>query len=220
MWPTIRLRIQPVRQPKTNVINDCHVSAGRAVVSVPYESRGPVKVSKYYGRIFSRPVNFDIALYDQRIWHVIRAIYFNDSANSGNVALAEVKGIESDGSVFPVDWLQIGFAGTYRRTIYQSNCNEFGGPETLTVSEDPTPQVGAGEVRVQVRAAAINYWSAHCVFYAPPCPRTIHIFGCCSVIIAPCGPRLPRRKSMMLPLLTRLRGFDPSKCDFRADPHE
>ena len=102
MWPTIRLRIQPVRQPKTNVINDCHVSAGRAVVSVPYESRCPVKVSKYYGRIFSRPVNFDIALYDQRIWHVIRAIYFNDSANSGNVALAEVKGIESDGSVFPL----------------------------------------------------------------------------------------------------------------------
>ncbi len=53
--------------------------------------------AKYYGQIFSRPVNFDIALYDQRIWNVIRAIYFNDSANSGHVARAEVKGIEIDG---------------------------------------------------------------------------------------------------------------------------
>lgn len=74
--------------------------------------------AKYYGQIFSKPVNFDIALYDQHIWNVIRAIYFNDSANSGNVARAEVKGIEIDGSVYPVRWLQIGFSGAYTDAQY------------------------------------------------------------------------------------------------------
>lgn len=34
---------------------------------------------------------------------------------------------------------------------------EHGGPEVIEIGEVPTPEPGAGEVRVAVRAAAINH---------------------------------------------------------------
>ena len=36
---------------------------------------------------------------------------------------------------------------------------EFGGPEALHIVELPEPQAGPGEVRIRVRAAAVNPWT-------------------------------------------------------------
>jgi NADPH2:quinone reductase len=36
-------------------------------------------------------------------------------------------------------------------------CNEYGGPESLTVVDIPLPEPGPGQVRVEVRAAGVNY---------------------------------------------------------------
>ena len=35
--------------------------------------------------------------------------------------------------------------------------NEYGPPESVVVEEVPTPEVGAGQVLVDVRAASVNY---------------------------------------------------------------
>lgn len=74
--------------------------------------------AKFNGLFLGMPAAFNIALYDQNIAHVIRAIYFNDSANSGNVDKAVVKGLEADGFIKPAPWAQAGFSMAYTDAIY------------------------------------------------------------------------------------------------------
>jgi iron complex outermembrane receptor protein len=74
--------------------------------------------AKFSGEVASTPASLNIALYDQFINNVIRAIYFNDSANSGNVKAANVRGVEADGSIRPSRWLQLGFSTAYTDARY------------------------------------------------------------------------------------------------------
>src|ERR1700756_2635848 len=43
-----------------------------------------------------------------------------------------------------------------RRAMKAVRIHEFGGPETLKVEDLPTPDPGAGEVRIRVMAASVN----------------------------------------------------------------
>jgi iron complex outermembrane receptor protein len=83
--------------------------------------------SKFNGTIADKPAALNVAHFDQHIKNVIRAIYFNDSANSGNVGAAEVKGVEADGSARPAHWLQLGFSTAYTDAQYTRPNASIGG---------------------------------------------------------------------------------------------
>lgn len=74
--------------------------------------------SKYSGNIADIPIRANIALYDQTVKNVIRAIYIGVSAVSGNVKEARISGVEFDGSINPVQWLQVGISGAYTNARY------------------------------------------------------------------------------------------------------
>lgn len=64
---------------------------------------------KYSGRIGGvTPARFNIAVFDQYVKNVIRAVYIGVSANSGNAAKARITGVEADASITPVPWLELG----------------------------------------------------------------------------------------------------------------
>jgi iron complex outermembrane receptor protein len=64
--------------------------------------------SKFSGAIADMPVRANLAVYDQTVKNVIRAIYIGVSAVSGNVKKARISGVEFDGSINPTPWLQLG----------------------------------------------------------------------------------------------------------------
>ena len=87
--------------------------------------------AKYNGYLGSMPTTFNIALYDQHIKNVIRAIYLGVAAVSGNVGKARVSGFESDMSLEPVEWLQLGATLAYTDARYTENTATVGNTEVL-----------------------------------------------------------------------------------------
>jgi iron complex outermembrane receptor protein len=77
--------------------------------------------AKFNGRVANMPATINVAIYDQYIKNVIRAIYLGVAAVSGNVNKAQVKGVEADASIRPASWLQIGATLAYTDPRYTSN---------------------------------------------------------------------------------------------------
>lgn len=73
---------------------------------------------KFNGELGSMPTTFNIAVYDQHIKNVIRAVYLGVAAVSGNVPKARVSGFEADASIRPASWLQIGGTLAYTDARY------------------------------------------------------------------------------------------------------
>ena len=64
--------------------------------------------AKFQGDVAGRRASLNIAVFDQYIKDVIRAVYIDVSAVSGNVKKARVTGAEVEGSIQLADWLQVG----------------------------------------------------------------------------------------------------------------
>ncbi len=67
----------------------------------------------------------------------------------------------------------------------------YGGPEVLTVAEQPTPEPGPGEVRIEVRAAGVNpidYRSYSGVFGADPARLPIRLGAEAAGVVTGAGP--------------------------------
>lgn len=82
--------------------------------------------AKFNGRVAGMPVTLNVALYDQYINNVIRAIYLGVAAVSGNVEKAQVKGVEADVSIRPAPWLQLGGTLAYTDAKYTKNTATVG----------------------------------------------------------------------------------------------
>lgn len=74
--------------------------------------------AKFQGEVSGRRASLNIALYDQHIKNVIRAVYIEVSAVSGNVQKARVTGGEVEGSIHLSDWLQVGGVFSYTDARY------------------------------------------------------------------------------------------------------
>lgn len=74
--------------------------------------------TKFNGFLGDMPANFNVAVYDQHIKKVIRAIYLGVAAVSGNVPKARVTGVEFDGSIRPAKWFQLGGMVSYTNARY------------------------------------------------------------------------------------------------------
>lgn len=77
--------------------------------------------TKFNGRVVNMPTTVNVALFEQHIKNVIRALYLGVSAVSGNVPKARVRGIEADMSVRPARWLQLGATLAYTDAKYTDN---------------------------------------------------------------------------------------------------
>jgi iron complex outermembrane receptor protein len=106
--------------------------------------------TKFSGRIGGMPASLNLAVYDQYIKSVIRAIYLGVAAVSGNVDKARVTGVEADASIRPAPWLQIGGTLAYTDARYTANTATVG---NTVVSFGPYGDVpkwtGSGFARVE-----------------------------------------------------------------------
>ena len=73
----------------------------------------------------------NVAIYDQHIKNVIRAIYLGVAAVSGNVDKARVSGVEADATIRPAPWLQLGGTIAYTDARYTSNSATVGSLNVL-----------------------------------------------------------------------------------------
>jgi iron complex outermembrane recepter protein len=74
--------------------------------------------AKFSGHVASMPTRFNVAVYNQNIKNVQRAPYLNISALAGNVKKARVNGVELDGSISPISWLDLGGSFAYTDAKY------------------------------------------------------------------------------------------------------
>lgn len=74
--------------------------------------------AKFSGELVGMPASANLAIYDQYVEDVIRAIYIGVSAVSGNVKEARITGAEFDVSLEPVSWLQLGANVAYTDARY------------------------------------------------------------------------------------------------------
>lgn len=74
--------------------------------------------AKFQGFLAGRRASLNVALFDQYIKNVIRAVYIDVSAVSGNVKKARVSGAEIEGSIQLSDWLQVGGVFSYTDARY------------------------------------------------------------------------------------------------------
>ncbi|WP_216628551.1 TonB-dependent receptor [Sphingobium cupriresistens] len=74
--------------------------------------------AKFQGYVGGRRASLNVALFDQYIKNVIRAVYIDVSAVSGNVKKARVSGAEVEGSIQLADWLQVGGVFSYTDARY------------------------------------------------------------------------------------------------------
>lgn len=96
--------------------------------------------AKYNGDLGGMRTTFNIAVYDQYIKNVIRAIYLGVAAVSGNVERARVSGVEADASIRPTDWLQIGATLAYTDARYTRNTATVGNTVVLFGPYGDTPK--------------------------------------------------------------------------------
>lgn len=82
---------------------------------------------KFNGDIGNAPASLNIAVYDQHVKDVIRAVYLGVSAVSGNAKKARVTGFEADMTVKPTDWLQVGSTLAYADARYTNPIATVGG---------------------------------------------------------------------------------------------
>jgi iron complex outermembrane receptor protein len=82
--------------------------------------------SKFNGFVGDMPTTVNLAVYNQEIKHVIRAIYLGVAAVSGNVDKARVRGLELDASIRPAPWLQFGGTLAYTDAKYVKNTATVG----------------------------------------------------------------------------------------------
>lgn len=82
--------------------------------------------AKFNGRVADLPATLNIAVYNQQIKSVIRAIYLGVAAVSGNVEKARVRGVEADASIRPAPWLQLGGTIAYTDAVYTKNTATVG----------------------------------------------------------------------------------------------
>jgi iron complex outermembrane receptor protein len=70
--------------------------------------------SKFQGALLGIPTRLNIALYDQWVQHVQRAIYTNVPPNNAiasvtaNVPSAQIRGVEAEATIVPSVWLELG----------------------------------------------------------------------------------------------------------------
>lgn len=82
--------------------------------------------AKYNGYLGGAPTTINVAIYDQYINDVIRAIYLGVAAVSGNVDKARVTGVEANATIRPADWLELGGTVAYTDARYTSNTATVG----------------------------------------------------------------------------------------------
>lgn len=82
--------------------------------------------AKFNGRVADMPATLNVAIYNQEIKNVIRAIYLGVAAVSGNVEKARVRGVEADASIRPARWLQFGGTLAYTDAEYTKNTATVG----------------------------------------------------------------------------------------------
>ena len=108
--------------------------------------------AKFAGRLGGMPARVNIALYQQYIKNVQRAVYFNDgggqTALTGNVKKGLSKGVEVDGMFQPVEWLELGGQGSYTHFRYTNPIATIGSKTFLFGIPADTPTwTGSAYVR-------------------------------------------------------------------------
>lgn len=100
--------------------------------------------AKFAGSLGGMRTRLNVAVYDQIIKNVQRAVYFDDgggqTALTGNVAKGEVKGVEIDGSINPADWLELGGQGAYTHARYTDPIATIGSQTFLFGKPADTPE--------------------------------------------------------------------------------
>lgn len=82
--------------------------------------------AKFNGFVGNAATTFNIAIYDQYINNVIRAIYLDVAAVSGNVDRARVSGVEANGTILAAEWLELGGTVAYTDARYTANTATVG----------------------------------------------------------------------------------------------
>lgn len=85
--------------------------------------------AKFAGSVFGNPARLNIAVYHQVVEDAQRAPYIGISAVAGNVAEAQVDGVEIDGSLYLTDWLEVGGAYAYTSAEFSDPSAIVGGTE-------------------------------------------------------------------------------------------
>jgi iron complex outermembrane receptor protein len=96
---------------------------------------------KYAGEVAGMPLTLNLAVYDQHIHDVQRAPYLDISALAGNVAAAEVTGLEFESQLKLFRWLDLGASFAYTDARYTNPLAEVAGTEFYFGPYADTPKV-------------------------------------------------------------------------------
>jgi iron complex outermembrane recepter protein len=151
---------------------------------------------KYRGELLGRPASLNLAVYQQWITDVQR-VEFPDPDGDGpiqsiavtaNVPEAEVRGIEAEATLMPLDWLQIGALGAYTDAEFSDgDINLFGTPYRYGPFGDTPELSGVFYTQVDMPApGAAGALSLRAEVYG----QTEQYFSNAADTIAP-GTRLP-----------------------------
>jgi iron complex outermembrane receptor protein len=103
--------------------------------------------AKYQGSVFSLPARLNVALYDESVTGIQRAVYTEVAgqiaAVTTNVPKTRVSGLEVESQIIPTSWLRFGTNFAYTDARFTSNEVTLPGPPQITVGFGPYPDTPA-----------------------------------------------------------------------------
>jgi iron complex outermembrane recepter protein len=109
------------RTPGYNVDNFVFAEDGVTHLNNAYktETTNDIEVgAKFAGDLGGVPAHINLAIYNQKVRDIQRAIYLGISSVTGNVNKARIRGFEFDSDFDLADWLQVGLSAAYTKADY------------------------------------------------------------------------------------------------------
>jgi len=136
-------------------------SSGGGNVFKPETTRDVELGAKFSGRVLDMPVRLNVAAYNQWVDDIQRTAYLildgNPLAITVNVPRAEITGLEADGEIHPLPWLQVGGSLSYADARYTDSAVSYFGNTLAFGPYGDTPR-WSGVLYAQATESLPGHW--------------------------------------------------------------
>jgi iron complex outermembrane receptor protein len=136
-------------------------SSGGGNVFKPETTRDVELGAKFSGRVLDMPVRLNVAAYNQWVDDIQRTAYLildgNPLAITVNVPRAEITGLEADGEIHPLPWLQVGGSLSYADARYTDSVVSYFGNTLAFGPYGDTPR-WSGVLYAQATESLPGHW--------------------------------------------------------------
>jgi iron complex outermembrane receptor protein len=136
-------------------------SSGGGNVFKPETTRDVELGAKFSGRVLDMPVRLNVAAYNQWVDDIQRTAYLildgNPLAITVNVPRAKITGLEADGEIHPLPWLQVGGSLSYADARYTDSVVSYFGNTLAFGPYGDTPR-WSGVLYAQATESLPGHW--------------------------------------------------------------